>query len=70
MLSIGKLNPGRASYYAAQLPGGADEYYTRGETERPAVWLGSAAGRLGVSGRVEPDPFRRLLRRVSPRGRN
>lgn len=66
MLSIGKLNPGRASYYAAQLSGGADEYYTRGETERPAVWLGSAARRLGLSGRVEPDPFRRLLDAAHP----
>lgn len=66
MLSIGKLNPGRASYYAAQLPGGADEYYTRGETERPAVWLGSATERLGLAGRVEPEPFRRLLDAAHP----
>ena len=66
MLSIGKLNPSRASYYAAQLPGGDDEYYTRGETERPAVWLGSAAERLGLAGRVEPDPFRRLLDAAHP----
>lgn len=61
MLSLGKLNPGRAAYYSEQLPGGADEYYTRGEREHPAIWLGSAAGRLGLGGEVTPEAFRALL---------
>lgn len=61
MLSIGKLTPGRATYYADQLPGGGDEYYTKNETEARAVWLGSAAGALGLAGPVEPGEFRRLL---------
>ena len=67
MLSIGKLTPGRASYYAEQLPGGADEYYTRDEAAQPAVWLGKAADRLGVSGAVDPESFRRLLDAAHPR---
>lgn len=61
MLSIGKLTPGRASYYAEQLPGGADEYYQRDPTAVPAAWLGSAAGRLDLDGGVDPEAFRRLL---------
>jgi conjugative relaxase-like TrwC/TraI family protein len=61
MLSIGKMSAGRAGYYTAELPGGKDEYYTRGEAEAPAVWLGSAAERLGLSGPVDPEAFRRLL---------
>ena len=67
MLSIGKLTPGRASYYAEQLPGGADEYYTRGDSEVPAVWLGSACGRLELEGRVDPAGFRLLLDAADPR---
>jgi conjugative relaxase-like TrwC/TraI family protein len=66
MLSIGKLSTGRASYYTAQLPGGADEYYTVGRPEAPAVWLGSAADRLGLDGGVDPDAFRRLLDAAHP----
>ncbi|MHB1534752.1 MAG: MobF family relaxase [Acidimicrobiales bacterium] len=61
MLSIGKLSPGRAAYYVEQLPGGADEYYTAGSAEEPAVWLGRAAERLGLDGPVGPESFRRLL---------
>jgi conjugative relaxase-like TrwC/TraI family protein len=62
MLSIGKLNPSRAGYYAAQLPGGQDEYYTGGTgREAPAVWMGSAAANLGLVGAVGPEQFRRVL---------
>ncbi len=61
MLSLGKLSEGRAGYYTAQLPGGADEYYTKTAAEAPAVWLGSAAQRLGLEGPVDPDAFRHLL---------
>ncbi|MGH9114336.1 MAG: MobF family relaxase, partial [Acidimicrobiales bacterium] len=67
MLSIGKLTPGRAGYYSAQLPGGADEYYTRNTgVEQPAVWLGSAAGRLGLAGPVAAEQFRAVLDACHP----
>lgn len=66
MLSIGKLTGGRASYYVEQLPGGADEYYTRGGTETPAVWLGCASAALGLSGRVDPTSFGRVLAALDP----
>ncbi len=66
MLSIGKLTGGRASYYVEQLPGGADEYYTRGGAETPAVWLGSASAALGLAGRVDPTSFGRVLAALDP----
>ena len=66
MLSIGKLTPGRAAYYTDQLPGGRDEYYTTGEQEATAVWLGSAAARLELQGAVGPEQFGRLLDAVHP----
>ena len=65
MLTIGKLTPGRADYYCEQLPGGADEYYTT-SGEEPGVWLGAAADRLGLVGRVDPEQFRRLLDATHP----
>lgn len=66
MLSIGKMTAGREAYYTSQLPGGRDEYYTRGENEAPAVWLGSAADRLGLDGPVDAEQFRRLLDAAHP----
>ena len=66
MLSIGKLTPGRAAYYTDQLPGGRDEYYTSGEHEATAVWLGSATGRLQLEAAVGPEQFGRLLDAVHP----
>ena len=63
MLSVGKLTPGRASYYCEQLPGGQDEYYTRADTEDRATWLGAASTVLDLDSGAEvgPDQFRRLL---------
>ncbi len=66
MLTIGKLTPGRATYYSEQLPGGQDEYYTRSQDPQPGMWLGSATSRLGLSGRVDAEQFRQVLDAVNP----
>jgi conjugative relaxase-like TrwC/TraI family protein len=60
MLSIAALSPGRADYYVQQVAEGLDEYYT-GDQAEPGHWAGQAAERLGLSGRVTPEQFRRLL---------
>ncbi len=67
MLSVSTLTPGRADYYVDQVAHGADEYYTSGQAE-PGRWLGSAAGRLSLSGAVTPDAFRAVLEGNGPDG--
>jgi conjugative relaxase-like TrwC/TraI family protein len=59
-LSIGKLTAGREDYYLGALSADRDEYYLN-PTEIPGVWHGVLAGRLGLSGRVDPDAFRAVL---------
>jgi len=60
MLSIAALSPGRADYYVQQVAEGLDEYYI-GDQAEPGHWAGQATARLGLSGRVTPEQFRRLL---------
>ena len=52
MLSIGKLLPGRAEYYLGTVANGVEDYYT-GAGEAPGQWVGTSAGRLGLSGEVD-----------------
>src|SRR4051794_33511924 len=75
MLSIGKLAKGQARYYLDQVDGrvdrarsissGAEDYYLEG-SEPDGVWLGSAAGQLGVTGTVDASAFTRLLNGAQP----
>ncbi len=65
MLSIGKLTPGRVSYYLEQIPGGADEYYVQPAAE-PGRWLGAAAGRLDLASEVTAEAFTRVLDAAHP----
>ena len=60
MLSIAALSPGRADYYVHQVAEGLDEYYA-GDQAEPGRWAGQATDHLGLSGRVTPEQFRRLL---------
>ena len=64
MLSVVKLRD--AEYVLSQIAGGLDEYYTSGR-EAPGVWAGQWAERLGLSGVVEADQLRALVRGADPR---
>jgi conjugative relaxase-like TrwC/TraI family protein len=67
MLSLGKLAPGQQQYYLDTVARGAEEYYT-GAKEAPGVWVGSGAGRLGLSGEVDAEVLSRVLEHVDPGG--
>ena len=59
MLSLVKLRD--AEYVLSQIAGGLDEYYTSGR-EAPGVWAGSWSEQLGLSGIVEADQLRALVK--------
>ena len=66
MLSISKaIKAGGGEYYLSLA--GSDDYYLKG-TEPPGFWLGTGAAALGLSGEVQPDSFRNLLKGFSPDG--
>jgi len=65
MLNIGKLAPGGESYYLETVASGMEDYYT-GAGEAPGYWLGAAACRLGLSGRVAPEALRAVLGATDP----
>jgi Ti-type conjugative transfer relaxase TraA len=66
VLSIGALSGGGQGEYYISL--GREDYYTEGG-EPPGKWLGRGAVDLGLSGTVEADDFRNLLKGYSPDGR-
>jgi conjugative relaxase-like TrwC/TraI family protein len=77
MLSLAKLAAGQgASYWLQQAQGrvthaqsvasGVEDYYLAGP-EAAGRWMGSAAGKLGLAGDVEPEALTRLLERRHPR---
>ncbi len=65
MLSIAPIPGGKANYY---LRLARDDYYTNGG-EPPGLWLGSGAADLGLSGKVEKEAFRGLLKGFFPTAR-
>ncbi len=66
MLSVSKpIKAGQGDYYLSLST--ADDYYLEG-TEPPGFWLGEGAAALGLSGEVQPEQFRNLLRGFSPDG--
>ena len=65
MLNIGKLSPGATEYYVGEVATSAEDYYS-GRGEHPGRWVGSLARELGLSGQVDPDHFRRVLRGQDP----
>ena len=65
MLNIGKLSPGATEYYVGEVATTAEDYYS-GRGEHPGRWVGSLALELGLSGQVDPDHFRRVLRGQHP----
>jgi conjugative relaxase-like TrwC/TraI family protein len=65
VLNIGKLSPGATEYYVGEVATSAEDYYS-GRGEHPGRWVGSLALELGLSGQVDPDHFRRVLRGQDP----
>ncbi|MGH3372774.1 MAG: MobF family relaxase [Nocardioidaceae bacterium] len=66
MLNIGKLRQGAADYYVGEIASSPEEYYL-GHGEAAGRWVGSLSERLGLSGEVTEDEFRRLLDGRHPR---
>jgi len=67
VLSLGKLAPGQQQYYLDTVARGAEEYYT-GAKEAPGQWVGSAAPRLWLAGKVDAEALGRILEHVDPTG--
>jgi TrwC relaxase len=63
VLSLVKLRD--AEYVLSQIAGGLEEYYTSG-LEAPGVWAGRWSEQLGLSGLVEADHLRALVKGVDP----
>ena len=63
MLSLAKVSTGAqaANYYES-----TDDYYHRGHA--PSAWTGEGAQRLGLTGEVDADVFRKLLDGQMPDG--
>lgn len=67
MLSISQpIRAGSGEYYLSLAA--TDDYYLNGDQEPAGFWLGDGAKSLGLRGQVEPEPFRNLLRGLSPDG--
>ncbi|HWE65162.1 MAG TPA: MobF family relaxase, partial [Acidimicrobiales bacterium] len=64
MLSLVKLHD--AEYVLSQIANGLEEYYVSGR-EAPGVWAGRWSERLELSGVVEAEALRRLVKGVDPR---
>lgn len=64
MLSVALVRSagGAANYFAA------DNYYTRADADRSGQWLGKAAEKLGLTGKIDPKVFEALLRGELPDG--
>ena len=64
MLSVALVRSagGAANYFAA------DNYYTRADADRSGQWLGKAAEKLGLTGKMDPRTFEALLRGELPDG--
>ncbi len=63
MLNIGRMGPGRASYYLTAVARGDDgvEGYYLARGEEPGRWLGNGAEQLGLSGEVTGPQLRAVL---------
>jgi conjugative relaxase-like TrwC/TraI family protein len=66
VLNIGKLRQGAADYYLGEVARSPDEYYL-GHGEAAGRWVGSLASRMGLSGAVGEEEFRRLLEGRHPK---
>lgn len=65
MLSIGKLGKGQERYYLDKVAEGAEDYYS-GEGEEAGEWIGDAAARLGLDGKVGEDQLVAMLTGRNP----
>jgi conjugative relaxase-like TrwC/TraI family protein len=65
VLSVAKLALGQEAYYEQQVAQGLDDYYA-GRGESPGLWVGAAAGGLGLVGVVRDGDLGTLLRGLSP----
>lgn len=66
MLSISQpIKAGQGEYYLSL--SSTDDYYLDG-SEPPGFWLGEGAEALGLSGEIESEQFRNLLRGFAPDG--
>jgi conjugative relaxase-like TrwC/TraI family protein len=59
------LSSGATEYYVGEVATSAEDYYS-GRGEQPGRWVGSLAHELGLSGQVDPEDFRRVLRGQHP----
>ena len=65
MLSIGKIELKGEGYYLAAVADGVDEYY-RGVGEAPGRWVGGAAERLELGGKVAADDLHSVWSGLDP----
>jgi len=66
VLSIGKLRKGDPGEYVLRaVARGAEDYYS-GLGESPGEWIGGGCDALSLSGEVDPEAFRRVLRGCDP----
>jgi conjugative relaxase-like TrwC/TraI family protein len=68
MLTIGKLGASvdQLAYYEQQVAQGMEDYFS-GRGEAPGRWGGTGAGILGITGRVEREPFMLAMHGCDPR---
>ncbi|NEP19630.1 MAG: relaxase domain-containing protein, partial [Leptolyngbya sp. SIO4C1] len=63
MLSTSNLSAHQAAHYYSK-----EDYYSQEEGVSPSRWLGKGAENLGLSGDVDTETFRQLLRGQTPDG--
>ncbi len=64
MLTVGAMGAGSSGYYTGLAK---EDYYTKGQ-EPPGAWLGTGAGKIGLSGVVKPEELKNVFRGFSPDG--
>ena len=65
MLNIGKLRKGGENYYLNSVARGVEDYYL-GSGEAPGYWLASGAADLNLTGQVDENELRNVLRGAHP----
>jgi conjugative relaxase-like TrwC/TraI family protein len=63
VLSTSNLSAHQAAHYYSK-----EDYYSQEEGVSPSRWMGKGAERLGLSGDVDTETFRKLLRGQTPDG--
>jgi hypothetical protein len=66
VLNVGRLAPGAADYYCAEVARSPADYYA-GRAEAPGRWVGTLAAEWGLAGLVGRDELAALLAGRHPR---